>query len=122
MKIPALEQRIERHADAVIAGDDIAAESFLLPSGLEVSRAAFAQVRDDGPPSDFELLACAKIGKQFIAKTRFAVKSGPVTLLIRWKEIDGQWMIAEVENITGKRSPWSDIPHYAREPRGVTNA
>jgi hypothetical protein len=31
-------------------------------------------------------------------------------------------MIAEAEDISDKRSPWSDLQHYSRERGGATNA
>jgi hypothetical protein len=122
MKVPELNLRIEQHANAVIARDDHLAESFVAPAGLDAWRTAVAAIGDQRPLRGFELLACAKIGRQFIAKTRFEGGSDPLTLLIRWKDIDGIWTIADAENITGKRSPWSDIPHYANERRGSSNA
>jgi hypothetical protein len=122
MKVPDLNQRIDAHAQAVIASDDRAAEAFVTSTGLPAWKAASASAASQRPFKDFELLACAKIGMQFMAKTRFSGEHGSATLLIRWKKIDGTWMIAEAEDITGKRSPWSDIPHYSREGGGASNA
>ena len=122
MNQPELNQRIDAHGRAVVAGDDRAAEGFVTSTGLAAWRAASASAAAQRPFTSFELLACAKIGMQFMAKTRFFGERGASTLLIRWKKIDGAWMIAEAEDITGKRSPWSDIPHYSREGRGVPNA
>jgi len=122
MNQPELNQRITAHAQAVIVGDDRAAEAFVTSTGLAAWRAASASAGSQRPFDSFELLACAKIGMQFMAKTRFLGGHGATTLLIRWKKIDGAWMIAEAEDITGKRSPWSDIPHYSREGGGAPNA
>ena len=115
MKLPDLNQRIDAHARAMLAGDDRAAEAFVTSSGLPTWKEAFASANSRRPFESFELLACAKIGMQFMAKTRFLGEHGSSTLLIRWKKVDGAWMIAEAEDITGKRSPWTDIPHYSRE-------
>jgi|SRR5208282_3919476 len=120
MKDAELQERIAQHAKALIAGDGGAVEAFVVPQGLAAWRAAVAAI--DGPFDSFESLACAKIGMQFMAKTRFRGAKGAVLLLIRWKQSDGKWMIAEAEDITGKRSPWSDIPHYTSERRGASNA
>jgi hypothetical protein len=122
MNQPELTQRIDAHAKALVAGDDRAAEAFVTSTGMATCRPAFASATTQRPFKSFELLACAKIGMQFMAKTRFNGEHGPSTLLIRWKKIDGVWMIAEAEDITGKRSPWSDIQHYSREGGGPTNA
>jgi len=122
MNQPELIQRINAHAQAIIAGDDRAAEAFVAPTGLAAWRTVFASAASQRPFNSFELLACAKIGMQFMAKTRFFGGRSYSTLLIRWKKIDGAWMIAEAEDITGKRSPWSDIQHYSREGGGPSNA
>ena len=122
MNPPELNQRINAHAQAMIAGDDRAAEAFVTSTGQAAWQAASASAASQRPFKNFGLLACAKIGMQFMAKTRFFGERGASTLLIRWKKIDGAWMIAEAEDITGKRSPWSDIPHYSREGGGVPNA
>ena len=92
----------------------------MIPAKLESWRTGAAALENLRPLSDCELMAFARIGQHFIAKTRFHGRVGAVTLLIRWKEVDGKWMIADAEDITGKRSPWSDIPHYSKE--GGTNA
>ncbi|MGO9604497.1 MAG: hypothetical protein ACLQAT_14100 [Candidatus Binataceae bacterium] len=122
MKLPELQERIAQHAKAVIAGDATAVEAFVAPQGLATWRAAAASIDGGRPLDSFELLACAKIGMQFMAKTRFRGAKGAALLLIRWKQSDGKWIIAEAEDITGKRSPWSDIPHYTAERRGASNA
>jgi hypothetical protein len=122
MKTPELDERIAEHARVLIASDDRAAEAMVTPAGLASWRAVAAAIGARRPLDRYELLACAKIGMQFMAKTRFSATSGALTLLIRWKQMDGKWMIAEVEDISAKRSPWSDLEHYSREPGGATNA
>ena len=122
MKVPELDERIAEHAHVLIASDDHAAEAMMTPAGLATWRAVAAAIGACRPLDRYELLACAKIGMQFMAKTRFSGMSGALTLLIRWKQADGKWMIAEVEDISTKRSPWSDLQHYSREPGGTTNA
>ena len=122
MKPPELDERIAEHARAVIASDNRAAEAMVTPAGLAPWRAVATAISACRPLDRYELLACAKIGMQFMAKTRFSGASGALTLLIRWKHADGRWMIAEVEDISAKRSPWSDLQHYSRERGGATNA
>ena len=122
MNLPELNQRIDAHARAMITGDDRAAEALVTSSGLPTWKEASASANSQRPFKSFELLACAKIGMQFMAKTRFLGERGSSTLLIRWKKVDGTWMIAEAEDITGKRSPWSYIQHYSREGGGSPNA
>ena len=122
MKIPDLDERIAQHARALIAGDDRALETMVTPAGLASWGSVAVTVRERRPLDRYELLACAKIGMQFMAKTRFSSAGGPLTLLIRWKQVDGKWMIAAAEDISAKRSPWSDLPHYSREGGGATNA
>ena len=122
MKVPELDERIAEHARVLIASDDRAAEAMVTPAGLATWRAVAPAISARLPLDRYELLACAKIGRQFMAKTRFSGASGALTLLIRWKQAEGKWMIAEVEDITAKRSPWSDLQHYSRERGGATNA
>ena len=122
MKVPELDERIAEHARVLIASDDRAAEAMVTPAGLAVWRAVAAAISARRPLKGYELLACAKIGVQFMAKTRFSSASGTLTLLIRWKQTNGKWMIAEAEDISEKRSPWSDLQHYSRERGGATNA
>jgi hypothetical protein len=122
MKIPELDERIAQHARALIASDDRAAEAIVTPAGLATWRSVAAAISARRPLDRYKLLACAQIGMQFIVKTRFSTASGALTLLIRWKHTDGGWMIAEAEDVSGKRSPWSDLQHYSREPGGATNA
>lgn len=122
MKNPELDERIAQHARALIASDERAAEALVTPAGLATWRSVAAAIGARRPLDGYELLACAKIGMQFIAKTRFSSASGALTLLIRWKQTEGGWMIAEAEDVSGKRSPWSDLQHYSRERGGATNA
>jgi hypothetical protein len=123
MKVAGLDERIAAHAAAVVAGDDRAAEAFVLAGALEGWRAAASQLGARRPIAGYQTLARARIGAHFIAKVRFHHSDGTaMTLLLRWKEAEGGWMIASVEDITTKRSPWSDIPHYSRERGGIANA
>src|SRR5262249_50863638 len=89
MKIAELDERIAQHARALIAGDERAGESMVVPAGLASWRSVAAAI--SGRQLDrYELLACARIGMQFMAKTRFFGAGGVLTLLVRWKQTDGQ--------------------------------
>jgi hypothetical protein len=122
MKVPELDERIAQHARFLIASDDRAAAAMVTPAAIANWRLVAAAIGARRPLDRYELLACAKIGMQFIAKTRFSGAGGALTLLIRWKQMDGNWMIAEAEDISAKRSPWSDLQHYSRERGGASNA
>ena len=122
MKAPELDQRIAEHARALIGGDDRAAAAMVTQAGLATWRSVAAAISARRPLGRYELVARAKIGMQFMAKTRFSGASGALTLLIRWKQTDGRWMIADAEDISAKRSPWSDLQHYSKERGGATNA
>jgi hypothetical protein len=115
MKVPGLDERIAALAAALIAGDDRAAEAFVIPERLDAWRSACGVIHERRPLSGHELLACARIGMHYIAKIRFASADGAATLLLRWKNAGGNWVVADAEDITAKRSPWSDIPHYTKE-------
>ena len=63
-------------------------------------------------PVKVEALALAKVGFQYISKIRFSNGAAMRRVLYRWrKEPDGKWLIVSVEDTTGKRSSWSDIPN-----------
>jgi len=104
---PELEAAIAAHAGAIVASNASAAEAFLAPDAMEVHR-AFVAKRGKGLRS-FEALARSKIGFHYISKVRFQGDAGPILALFRWRERDGKWEIASVEDSTDKRSPWSDL-------------
>jgi hypothetical protein len=105
---------IAAHAQAIAAGDEVAAEAFAHRDAVDAYREVAAEsARLDGALR-LEDLALAKIGAQYISKIRIigAVKYRRV--LYRWrKELDGKWVIAGVEDTTNKRSSWSDVPTLA---------
>jgi len=115
MKIPELEERIGAHAAALVGGDTGEARAFSSDDSVAVDC--------KGPFVSYERLALAKIGAQFMSKIRLYRADASITLLVRWrKDSSGKWMIAEAEDISSKRSPWSDIPHYASDRGGASNA
>ena len=114
--ITDLREAIAMHAAALGAGDSVAAEKFVLPQALETHRQAAAEIARVPQPAKVETLALAKVGFQYISKLRFTGGSETAMrrVLYRWrKEADGKWVIVSVEDTTGKRSSWSDIPDLA---------
>jgi hypothetical protein len=109
-QIPELEEPVEAHARAILGGDQSGADAFVASAALESHRAAFAEADARRPLQSFELLARAKIGRQYICKVRFHGAGGILTLQGRWRcESDGKWRLAEIEDL-GKHVPWAGIP------------
>lgn len=113
-KIDDLREAIASHADALASGDSAAADKFVLPQASELHRAAAAEIARLRKPITVERQALAKIGYQYMSKVRFISGESARRVLYRWrKEADGRWVIVGVEDTTGKRSPWSDVPDLA---------
>src|SRR5277367_585430 len=109
--ITDLREAIAAHAAALAAGDAAAAAKFVHPQALEAHRDAAAEIARMPGPVTLENLALAKVGFQYISKLRFTKADAIRRVLFRWrKEADGAWRIASVEDTTGKRSSWSDVP------------
>jgi len=112
--ITDLHDAIATHAEALATGDSATAEKFALPSAIELHRQAAAEIVRIAQPRKVETLALAKVGFQYISKLRFTNDTAMRRVLYRWrKEADGKWVIVSVEDTTGKRSSWSDIPDLA---------
>ena len=112
--ITDLREAIATHAAALAAGDSATADKFVLPDTIETHRNAAAEIARIPQPRKGETLALAKIGFQYISKLRFTNADAMRRVLYRWrKEADGKWLIVSVEDTTGKRSSWSDIPDLA---------
>jgi hypothetical protein len=110
-KIDDLREAIASHAEALAAGDRAIAEKFVLPHAIETYRAVAAEIARLPKRVAVENQALAKIGAQYISKIKFTGGGAMRRVLYRWrKEADGKWLIAGVEDTTGKRSPWSDVP------------
>jgi hypothetical protein len=108
--VAELDQAIEAHAHAVLSGDREAAERFVTESGRGPWHDAIGAAESKRPLESFEVLARAKIGFQYVAKVRWASARGNVVLQIRWSRHGDGWKIVDVEDLSIKRSPWSDIP------------
>ena len=114
--ITDLREAIASHAAALAVGESATAEKFVLPQALETHRQAAAEIARIPQPRNVETLALAKVGFQYISKLRFTRgnETAMRRVLYRWrKEGDGKWVIVSVEDTTGKRSSWSDIPDLA---------
>jgi hypothetical protein len=112
--ITDLREAIATHAAALAAGDGATAEKFVLLQSLETHRQAAAEIARIPQPAKVETLALAKVGFQYISKLRFTNGPAMRRVLYRWrKEADGKWVIVSVEDTTGKRSSWSDVPDLA---------
>ena len=112
--ITDLRDAIATHAAALAGCDSTTAEKFVLPQAIETHRQAAAEIARIPQPAKVETLALAKVGFQYISKLRFTGGDAMRRVLYRWrKEADGKWVIVSVEDTTGKRSSWSDIPDLA---------
>jgi hypothetical protein len=112
--ITDLRDAIDTHATALAAGDNAKAEAFALPCAIESYRQAAAEIAQIPRPVKVETLALAKVGFQYMSKLRFTNGDAMRRVLYRWrKEPDGKWLIVSVEDTTGKRSSWSDVPNLA---------
>jgi hypothetical protein len=112
--ITDLRDTIETHAAALAAGESAKAEAFALPGAIESYRQAAAEIARIPKPVKVETLALAKVGFQYMSKLRFTNGDAMRRVLYRWrKKPDGKWLIVSVEDTTGKRSSWSDVPNLA---------
>ncbi|HTT74641.1 MAG TPA: hypothetical protein VMF50_01510 [Candidatus Binataceae bacterium] len=102
----SLYQAVTAYAESIMKGD-MDAGSKLVAAGAMVShRETFASAAEKQPWNDYDLIARARLGRQYIVKVRFHGSSGALTLQCRWRESAGSgWQIAEIADI-GLRSPW----------------
>jgi hypothetical protein len=109
-----LDAAIASHAGALLAGDAKTAEQYVDKAALGAHREIAAELARKGPFVKYQDLALARIGFQFMSKIRFEGPGGKVMLLNRWrKDANDQWQLAACEDMSSKRSPWSDIPTLA---------
>jgi hypothetical protein len=107
-EFPELEKAIDEHAHAIASGDLATARVFLSSSANEshdqfLSKVAKVSIKG------FAKLGRARIGMQHMSKVRFFTDGEPFLMMNRWREENGAWRIADSEDLSGKRSPWSDI-------------
>jgi len=119
-EFPELEDAIERHARAIVAGDRSAAKTFL-SSAASQPHDEFVSKIAKGRIKGFIKLGRARIGMQHMSKIRFITDGEPLLMVNRWREENGTWRIADSEDLSGKRSPWSDIeiPEALRSANGT---
>ena len=119
-EFPELEKSIDAHANAIMAGDLKAASSFLSANATE-SHNNFASKIIKGAIRSFVKLGRARIGAQHMSKIRFLTDGEPLLMVNRWRDENGTWRIAGSEDLSGKRSPWSDIevPAALRSANGA---
>jgi len=122
-EFPELDKAIDAHARAVVAGDLPAASAFLSPSAND-SHSQFVSKIAKGSIREFIKLGRARIGVQHMSKIRFLTDAEPLLMMNRWRQEDGAWRIADTEDLSGKRSPWSDIeiPAALRSANGSPSA
>jgi hypothetical protein len=119
-EFPELEKSIESHARAIAAGDTRAAKAFLSTNANQ-SHDEFVSKIEKGGIKSFIKLGRARIGMQHMSKIRFITDGAPLLMVNRWREENGTWRIADSEDLSGKRSPWSDIeiPAALRSANGA---
>jgi hypothetical protein len=118
-EFPELDSAIDAHAHAIAAGDLQGARGFL--SGHSELHDKFAAKIKAGDIKEIVKLGRARIGMQHMSKIRFLTDGEPLLMVNRWREENGAWRIADSEDLSGKRSPWSDIevPKALRSANGV---
>lgn len=118
-EFPELEKAIDAHANAILHGDANAAKAFL--SSANQSHDEFVARITNGATQTFVKLGRARIGAQHMSKIRFLTDGAPLLMVNRWREENGAWRIAASEDLSGKRSPWSDIevPAALRSANGA---
>ncbi len=121
-KIPALEESIAAFKDALAKDDLSAAEALVCATARDSFRELAGAALARGPVDAPERIGFARIGFHYMMKLRFVSAAAKITWLLRWREEDGAWRLAAIEDLTSKRSPWSDVPTLANARREVGNA
>lgn len=120
-KIPALEESIAVFIDALTKGDARAAESLVSEEAREAFREVSRTALAKGPAQSIERLGFARIGFHYMMKLRVTSAAEPLTWLLRWREENGAWRLAAIEDLTRKRSPWSDVPTLVNARKEIGN-
>jgi len=121
-KIPALEQSIAAFQDALAKGDLSAAEALVASQARDSFREIAGAALAKGPAQSAERIGFARIGFHYMMKLRLVSAGAKITWLLRWREENGAWRLAAIEDLSSKRSPWSDVPTLANARREVGNA
>jgi hypothetical protein len=104
---------IAAHLNAIAGRDLAGAEKFAAKASttIDAYRQAASEIAKLATPIKVEALGLARIGRHFISKLKISSQSQTLKFLYRWRqEADGKWLIAAVEDISNKRSSWSDVP------------
>jgi len=122
-EFPELDKAIDSHARAIAAGDVAAAKDFL-SGGSNDAHDQFVAKIAKGTIKEIIKLGRARIGAQHMSKIRFLTDGEPLVMVNRWRQENGAWRIADSEDLSGKRSPWSDIeiPAALRSGNGARRA
>jgi hypothetical protein len=112
--VPDLRAAIHAHLDALGQGDFGRARTFVAASALDVHRKFEDDLAKLAKPVEMEALALAKIGFQYVSKLRFLSRAAKLIVLSRWRKDADHWKIAALEDLSHKRSPWSDVPDLAK--------
>ncbi len=108
-RFPELHAAIADFCEAIASRDKSGAEKFA--SSIEAYRQAADEIAKLQNPINVEALGLARIGRHFISKIRISSGTSILKFLCRWRrESDGRWLIVAVEDISNKRSAWSDVP------------
>lgn len=109
-RLPELRATIAAHIEALTVGELPRAKRFVHPNALEAYGKFAADLARFPTPAHPEVLALAKIESQYILKIKIQCGAAQLKVLLRWrKEARGPWLIAGVEDVSNKRSSWSDI-------------
>jgi hypothetical protein len=119
-EFPELEKLIDAHARAIAKGDLEGTKKFL-SHGENAPHDEFVLKARNGSIKSYVKLGRARVGRQHLSKIRFLTDDAPLLMVNRWREEDGTWRIADSEDLSGKRSPWSDIevPAALRSANGL---
>lgn len=113
-QVPELRAAIRNHLEALAEADFGRARTAVVPGALEEHRKFEADLAKLARPVEMEALALAKIGAQYISKLRFVSGNSKLTILFRWRMEGTCWKIAALEDLSNKRSPWSDVPDLTK--------
>jgi hypothetical protein len=112
--VPELHAAIGAHLDALAQGNFGRARTLVAPSALDEHRKFEGDLAKLAKPVEMEALALAKIGAQYISKLSFVSVVAKLTVLFRWRKDGDDWKIAALEDLSHKRSPWSDVPDLTK--------
>ncbi len=105
-EFPELDKAIDSHANAIAAGQVPVRQWLERPA---TTHDQFIAKISKGSITEIVKLGRARIGEQHMSKIRFRTDRESLLMVNRWRHENGTWRIADTEDLSGKRSPWSDI-------------